>query len=189
MNKLNKITSLLIVSLFSIATVQANDDKSGWYVGAGIVFSDLEPITTPGSTLRVSDNSDTGFQILIGNRINSNFAVEFSYADLGEAGITDTNGGNTGTIEYQQATLGGVLYPLGEYKLGGLISPLIGAGLRRTINNSDNGVSFRRVDEYDGYLQLGLEANVAEDWDLRLSYKDYSDDSSIVGVSAIFSAF
>ncbi len=188
MNKLNKITSLLIVSLFSIATVQANDDKSGWYAGAGIVFSDLGPIATSGSGFRVSDNSDTGFQIIIGNRINSNFAVEFSYADLGEAGITDTNTGNTGTIEYQQRTLGGVLYPLGEDKLGGLISPLIGAGVRRTDNDS-NSVNFRQVNEHDGYLQLGLEAKVAKGLDLRLSYKDYSDDSSIIGVSAIFSAF
>ncbi len=184
MNKLNKIISLLTVSLLGMSNVQAH-----WYAGAGIVFSDLEPITTSNSDFRVSDDSDTGFQILIGNRINGHLAVEFSYADLGEAGITQISTGDTGTIEYKQVTLGGVLYPWAEKELGGWASPFVGAGIRRTSNDSDDGVPFRRVNEYNNYLQAGVEVGLSQDWKMRLSYKDYSDDSSIVGVSAIFSAF
>ncbi len=184
---MNKIISLLAVSLLSVLNAQAEDDKKSWYVGAGVVFSEVDPETN--TDFRVNDDSDSGFQIIIGNRINDHFAVEFSYADLGEAGITEVNTGDTGTLKYQQITLGGVLYPWGEEKLGGWVSPFVGSGIRKTNNSSDDGIPFEQADEYNGYLQLGLEASIAQDWDLRLSYKNYSDDSSIIGVSAIFSAF
>ena len=70
------------------------------YVGLGLgstkfddvdtsdIKADCNFIIAAGGTCGVSsDDSDTGYKIFGGWKVNPNFAVELSYADLGEASI------------------------------------------------------------------------------------------------------
>jgi OOP family OmpA-OmpF porin len=89
--------SVLTLALLSAPWAMAQDESS-WYVGASggpsqASIDDARIVQNMGANgfpnATVSDNNrDTGYKIFGGYRINSNWAVEASYFDLGKFGYT-----------------------------------------------------------------------------------------------------
>ena len=71
--------SALATLALMVATAQAADTQPGFYAGAGIGS------TKVGDDISGVDDSDTGFKIFGGYNFNSNWGVEVSYFDFGEA--------------------------------------------------------------------------------------------------------
>ena len=71
----------LITILCSFAVLLAVYGSSGasWYFGGGIGIVDY------GLEEASSFDTSTGFELIVGNRVNRNFAIEASYIDFGEA--------------------------------------------------------------------------------------------------------
>ncbi|MEJ2347563.1 MAG: outer membrane beta-barrel protein, partial [Gammaproteobacteria bacterium] len=108
------------------------------YIGASAGRTSFDTgILTAGSTL---DESSTGYKLVAGYNLNRNVAVEFTYADLGEATVS----GNTGDLFAYQ----GVVYQFktdnAQLKLEGTLA---GAGGR---------FSFPVNRAFSLYARLGL---------------------------------
>lgn len=75
---MNTITkALLTVSLVSMFNINAYaTPETGGYIAAGLGKVDIDTETF---------DDPTGFELIGGYKVNENFALEFSYVDLGEA--------------------------------------------------------------------------------------------------------
>jgi len=91
-NKKINLLASIITSVGLLSGVHANAADTNWYTGISLgtttVDSDISNTT---GTARL-DESDTGYKILIGKKIDKTISIEGFYADFGEASLT----GNTG---------------------------------------------------------------------------------------------
>lgn len=159
----------------------------GWYMGYGLSHSSLQP-ETQNTVFRVSDNSDSGFQLLLGYRFLPAWQAEFSYADLGEAELAFTAGANAGNIagvlSYKETGLSLLWSPWApdearEFRL----EPFLQGGIRYASHNfSEN---FRVDDRYSGFFAVGAEARWHSGFAVRLSYASYSEDTESLQVSFV----
>lgn len=67
--------------------------SADWYGAASLGRTDLQEnvcsdLSALGFTPCNEDNTDTGWKLAVGNQFNANAALEFGYADLGEAKFT-----------------------------------------------------------------------------------------------------
>lgn len=63
-----------------------------WYGGIGLGYSYVAPERQAnGFLLDTSEENDSGWHLLVGKQITERWFAEVKYADLGEAGITNTN--------------------------------------------------------------------------------------------------
>ena len=105
-----KISGLFLLLVFHPGLWAAEAVPSG-YVGLGFGAAKIDDLDTSiedencadviafGGTCSVSsDDSDTGYKIFGGWKVNPNFSVELSYVDLGEA-----------TIDYSESIFGTTL--------------------------------------------------------------------------------
>lgn len=116
--RMNGITQAIgALALFSLTvsmTASAvEDDKNGWYLGAGggftfssIAESDIKAdlMASGFETTAFSENdNDFGFKLFAGYQFNQNFAIEGGYFDLGDFGYTATtspDGSLTGKLSF-----------------------------------------------------------------------------------------
>lgn len=98
----------------SSAAVAQQTQETGWYVGAafGQAKSDLDCTGTTSC-----DDSDSSWKIFGGYQINRNFAVEFGYANLGEA--------KASTPAF---FFGGLLIPAANVSIEATVWELVGVG-------------------------------------------------------------
>jgi OmpA-OmpF porin, OOP family len=84
MLKTKEIITAIIVSVASGFSMQAaaGEIEPGWYVGADFGHAEIEPEGQ--AFYRDKDFSDTAFSLHSGYRVNSYFAIEAAYADLGD---------------------------------------------------------------------------------------------------------
>ena len=119
----------------------AQTTSPGFYVGANIGQSKLKDGCSG------CDDKDTAWRFLGGYQLNSNFAAELGYTNLGEFGATKVNA---------RELVGVGLFPLGNQfgiygKLGGHHSEVKGGG-----SESGNGLTYGAGLQYDLSPNLGL---------------------------------
>ena len=173
-----KIIKLLLVMGVLIApNLQAN----GAYFGAEVGMSRLEPVIVSGDFTRDQTN-DTAFKFYVGQYVYDQFALELTYAKLGEA--TVRNNTTNISIDYQQISFGGI-YHLADL---GTWQPFIGVGIRyNDIDiSSNNTTTITDSSGTNNYYTVGAYIPL-EDQDLsvRLSHTEYSDDLALSSIGFI----
>jgi len=131
-----------------------------------------------------SDDSDSGYQVFGGWYFKPKWFAELSYADLGEAGLSNSNPALTGTekISYKipAVFVGYYLYePQARFNLYGKIG----------ISSIDNETTTSRVD-YEKQNSVGLSGGIGLQWRsassglfARLAADFYDEDARSIGLS------
>ncbi|QIR15073.1 fibronectin type III domain-containing protein [Shewanella aestuarii] len=185
------ICSCFLVLLLGLNSSQAKEVASPWYLDVNISFNkadiskmDLQQRVTQGY-INSFDNSDIGFGIHVGYRVNSLFTFEIGYLDLGEG----------------EATIIGETIDSGKFHESmKTVSPVLpdGAsiGARLTLTESQNwrfslplGVIFweselysdlqdesltTELDGIDWYAGLRLDYKIFENWSMGLEFNYYA---------------
>lgn len=166
------------------ATCQAYENFGPYVgIGAGRAEAAADFALDETTSLRI-DGDDTGLRVFAGYRFSPYFAVEVSYADLGD--FSGTEAGDRLTIGYRGVTpwLVGSL-PLGRFELLGRVGLFINA-TEYEFTTPDGTLS---GNESNNSLALGAGAGVmlTRHLNLRLEYEfmdlDEVDDSSALWLS------
>lgn len=192
------ITMLFATALaLTAATAQAQPGQLYFGVAAGPTSLDTR-ITTVTTQL---DESSTGFKLYGGYHVSRNVAVEFEYADLGEAKLT----GNAGDQFVRQGVLYQFLYNNAELKFSPTLIGVSGVFSQRItpaldvhgrvglaswnvdISSRASGVSLGSTSESGTDIFYGLGAGFwfAPQWRVTLDYENYTvydGDSSLFSV-------
>ena len=192
------ISGLFPVSVFSSDTEDINycgrhnplgsqdekDFKQCFYVGLGWLAAthvDPEGVAFGWST---SDDSDSGYKLFAGWHFKPRWFGELSYADLGEAGLSNSDPTITGTekISYKIPGLhvGYYLYePEAQFNIFGKVG----------ISSIDNEATTSRV-SYDKQNSVGVSGGLGLQWRsssnglfARLAADFYDKDASSIGLS------
>ena len=173
-------TFAALLTLAPFSTARALDLSPALYVGGGIGASWLDP-DTAGSGYQISSDQDFAWHLLGGYRINQNFSVEFSYADLGAADVS-TSGTAAGDISYRQTTLGVLWSP--TMKTEFTWRPYLKVG----VNYSDHswGQGELITDDWGGFAGIGVEKFLGNhDLALRADYTVYAQDAQALSISIV----
>jgi OOP family OmpA-OmpF porin len=161
----NKALFSAVFVLGCMATAQAADSASGFYLGGGLgVATTTIRLSNSNSDLTVTDKSDQGLALHTGYRLNSNMAVEGGYADLGKMKYQKTgwpNGAVKTTLWHLDAV--GILPLDNNFSLFGKL------GVAR-INFEEAGY---RVQKDTPHLGLGVSYALAPALALRAEYDNY----------------
>ncbi|TCS42355.1 choice-of-anchor L domain-containing protein [Reinekea marinisedimentorum] len=161
---------------------------SGWYIGAGLGGSHVEP---EGSSdgFYTDDDSSWGYTLFIGNRFLPHWSGEFSFTDLGEAGLTNSNPAIAASvpdaaISYQVPSLSAMyhlLSPNSPFDVYGR------AGLSVILNEaSDDSIPFTSETAFQLSLGAGASWRFAEHWLLRAEASSFDDDAAYYGLSLAY---
>lgn len=152
--------------------------NTNFYIGIGIGASSIKPIVE--GSYQVTDSHDLAKQIILGIKLNSSFALESSYGDLGKAKVANTRANTNSEISYKQTTLGILYYPNINKSLGKVFFEL---GARRASNNVADTIE----DKTKTYFGIGTDITFSKEQqvDLRFSYKGYSEDSKAAFINVI----
>ena len=150
--------SVIITSLIFTSKVFSGD----FYVGASIGLSDSDASLSAigaGATGSI-DDTDTGWKLYGGYRINENIAIEGGYVDLGTNSASATLGGTsiTGSGDFTGLTLAGVVgtnvtQSVGIFAKAGLI-------LWDMEASGSSGSTFLAVDDDGTELTFGVGVNM-----------------------------
>ncbi len=148
-----------------------------WGIEAGA--SNLDPDTS--GDFDVGDDNDVAFRVFVGRVLDEHWSVEAAYAYLGNAEIDHNDG--TSDIEYHVLSAGG-LY---RFDMTDNIQPFIGLGVRygEADPDSDIDASVDEDKEIDVYVSVGLSFNASDNYDVRVSYHQYSGDVSMFSVGFV----
>ena len=184
-NRSKIITSIIALPIACLSLFAHADDK-GFYLGAGINVSSLEPIVNTDYSL--DDDSDRGYQFLGGYDFNSKFFFEYEYADLGAASLASQSVTvASGTIDYKVHSLGLGWKPFDIINDGDTrFAPYIKVGACSLKNASDtityntNGGN----NLCNAFWGVGAQLTKGR-YSYRLGYDKYLEDVSAVKLSAI----
>jgi len=102
--KMKNLSFYISLPLLMTALTVTGNVNAAWYVGGsygGSIYEDLCD-SVSGDTGATCDDSDEGYKIFGGLRVNPNLAFEVAYMDMGEAAATST----TTTTTINKRTLG-----------------------------------------------------------------------------------
>ncbi len=169
----------------STGTPFTDDYNAGFarcfYLGAGGVFSLLDPEGEDELAFFGEEENGSGFKVLAGYRISRRFFVEAEYTDLGEAEISSSFVNSDASLEYSYSAIGGgmYLYPNSEQ----FNAFLRGAYASLDVKSSGD-VSISQEDDNFFSWGGGLEyRQPATAWFARLTYDHISDDAQAVTFS------
>jgi len=181
------IYSLTFFFINSSLLAAETPEKSDWYWGYGILFSDFSDFTTADAeasalTITKQDQKPVGASFFTGKRINNNLDFEFSLESHGKQETVGTLSG--ASLQTKSETFG--LYPSflirPENQLMGLTPYLrlgygVGWSKSRTIKNNAVGVfsnpnntSNTEVGSHFVY-GVGVDFNFSQNTSIRLDYK------------------
>lgn len=176
----SKLASFILIALSFIAIPSAsyaggglfplgNSVEKPWYLGAAIGASHLEPkvLTTGGS---VTDDTSEGMQVFAGYKMNSRFAVEAFYSDLGKAQIDVVT--DTSHVDYQVFGVGLVA----SIPVNKKVSLFGKVGYAKLKNKVKENFAYRQVNDNSTYKGIGMEYKLSEAVSLRLAYDHYDSD-------------
>ncbi|MEM8594652.1 MAG: OmpA family protein, partial [Pseudomonadota bacterium] len=147
-----------------------------FYVGGGAGVSKLDIDNSEDTSVKVTDDSDTAYEVFAGYSFNDNFKLEGYYSDQGEALLEDANG-NEGTLGYQSMGLSGILaLPVLDQ-----LDVFLKAGYSKyESDNESTAVSQRVLQDKDSgaHVGVGVEYAVTDNLGLRLGYNLINEDSS-----------
>ena len=133
------------------------------------------------------DSQDLGIKLSIGNYFNPNWFWEFSYAELGTAGLTNDNAATLATIPEA-----GIEYRVPALFIGYWFRPRF-TGMRIYTKAGLSAIQNRANDDRIGYeeqttiqlaLGIGIQRQIGRGpWYGRLEIDSYDRDASWVGIS------
>jgi len=162
-----------IVSLVLVSPLMA--EQCDWYIGAGVGQTAFDPDRN-GSGISITDDTDSGYQLLVGYDFTDNLSLEAYYADFGSA-ATDV----PGDLDYSENFGLGVLYHLFNAQDSGF-SAYIGAGVS-SLNVESNNVPFIQENDAQIYGSVGAEYGFKNGFGFRLEYKDVSGDANLFSIN------
>ena len=188
MSKMKQVAAALI-TLSAASTVFAADDSGAYIlgaVGASKVAIDKasidDALTSVGVTglSSTTDETDTGYKLQLGYKLNQNFAIEGGYVDLGEftydATFTGGTGKETAKVDGWNIVAMGIL-PLGDtYSLLGRLGA-IRAKVDATASATGPGGSAldnAKATKNSFTYGLGVAYNMSKSTSIRLDYDRYA---------------
>lgn len=185
------LVATLVSACFSAclcAPALASDDgfHKKLYLGIGGGSSNLAPEVMPGVALTVDDESSTGEKIFVGWDFKPHMAVEFGYADLGEATIGPNNAGDIGykvadlSLVYHFFNLGGYDRLLARQGFGAFWKAGVG-----TLDNSSD-LEFTRKNDVHAMAGLGVEYGTKAGIALRAEVEAFDKDATLASLSLLW---
>ena len=174
---------------FDNGVLESNDFGNCWYIGGGLGYSYLSPDGRSNGFVP-GDNHDAGWEILVGKRFNEHWFAELKYADLGEAGLDDTENRLDGfdtdgaAISYKVPSLMAGYYFLDS---DGNFNVFAKAGLGNISNSISGDEGLANYEEVESIqLALGLGAEYKFNQSplfARLTFDSYDKDAWMLGAS------
>ena len=177
MKKLLSVLIALTIAPCAMAQVAKTNTKesTSFYLGVGVGVSDLGATRAAGITYTQDDNRDTHSKIFLGYQLNSLFALETSYHDLGKykaAGSisgTAISANNEGTAWVVAAKL----TPMSEQ----LVSPFIKLGAARLTAEETGdfgGTPFSaKKTKTNAYYAVGVDYEISKALTASVAYESF----------------
>lgn len=148
---------LIAATLAGCGTLSDSSDSdfhSRFYVGGGLLISELEPDTDRDPDTSLDESRSSGGAIALGYDLSNRFSVEGHLADLGEAELSPV-----GSLGYQVGGISALLYALGnsdnrDTRTGFSLYGRLGLG---GLNNEAEDVEFERVNDVHVLGGVGVE--------------------------------
>jgi len=172
-------SSLLLSPLLLRAEPVDPDPLQGYYLGAGLGLSLLQPAT--GAGLNLSQDSDLGYKLLLGYQLDKRWSAEVYWADMGQAKFSYAASGNIAGIIGYRSLGAGALYSL---PVNDSVQAYAGAG----IGLMKNDVQLLSADDADGsavFFGLGAMLRLTPTWSLRAGFDYYDTDAQLLSVNLI----
>ncbi len=156
--------------------------NEGFYVGADIGFSRLEPRNRDGGYV-VDDKSSTGMRLSFGYSWSSKWSAEAFYADGGEAGISSDNPavGHLGSIDYKMLGVGVEWSPLSGGRSARFF-PLLKLGAVQIDNSASTGIDYEKLNDVGIYIGGGAGLRVGDSWIVQAEIVSYDVDELFLSV-------
>ena len=183
--KMKKIVLSLSLAGLLAPTVAAAEDESKpcrWYIGGGGGIGKMEP-APQGNAPGLDSTSDIGFKLYGGADLNDKFSVEGYYANLGDAGIS-----NSDDISYQVYGVSGLWY-FHNLKGGRArdrregINLFGSAGIGKLDTGSDTPTD--QKNDYHLHYGGGVEVFWKDGMSLRGELTTYDEDAHLYSVSLV----
>jgi hypothetical protein len=152
-----------------------NAAEKGWYIGAGVGLSSLDP-DTDGTPFSVTDDEDTGVKVFAGVDLTSSLSAFGFWADLGSAELEPQ-----GSIDYSVYGAG-LLYGFGFRRFTRL-SGFVKGGISQLEIDAD----VPTTDDDDTQLFLGAGASwaIGRRFFVRAEYEYFSEDAQLLSLSLV----
>lgn len=171
--------------------------KPCWYLGAGYGVSEVDPQGVSGNGWFTGDDSDTGYEGLIGWRFKQRWFAELKYADLGGAGLD-----NIDPLREQAIPNAEIAYKVPSLMLGyrafelwdrfTLYGKLGVASIDTTpengsdanLSNPVNSIDFEEQTSTQAVGGIGIEWQPRRSrWFARLNFDSYDKDANFLSLS------
>ncbi len=179
--------SLLLAACGSTKTANQKDDFDGrFYVGGGVLVSQLEPDADDVETVSVDEDISAGGSLAIGYDISNRFSIEGTAASLGAAELA-VAGAENEDLDYLTYSVSALLYGLNNRdkrsrREGFSVFGRLGAG---TLDN-DSEVEFEQVNDVHLLAGLGLEYGFRNGLGLRGEIVGHDTDARYAQLGLVY---
>ncbi len=174
----SKLPILVLLGTVQLA-VSDEYNATGFYLGAGIGASELNPDTSDSNYSHSNKKLNPAWKISGGWLINDFSAIEGYYAQLGHAQFKEA-GSNIGELEYRVQGVTGVVkqYLLGKNQTKNSLSINGKLGGNWLVNQSKN-IPFERNSNVQLYVGIGLEYALSHQVSVRVEYDRFGRDAQL----------
>jgi hypothetical protein len=181
-------SALAVVAIIGVAGLHSSetlasesDEQKGFYVGADVGVTWLEPEDRGGGYV-VDDDRSEGWRLLGGYSWSPRWSLELFYIDAGEAGIASDNAavGHLGELEYEMYGGGIEWRPLG---VEDRLYPVLKVGAASIENSvTDARINFDRENSLSYYFGVGGAFRIDSGWSLKAEWVSYDKDDSFLSL-------
>ncbi len=169
------VGALVLIGLLQPAVKADSESETKWYWGIGYGVSDIDP-KGEAAGWRTNDSSDNGYKLYAGVDIDPSWSFDFSYYDLGTAGL-----GNEDPNLEQQYPNEGINYRV----ISGIINyfpwskednaidvygKLGVSAIRNTANTAADGTNDMLLPSYEEETSLQFAFGLGLKWDLSENF-------------------
>ena len=171
------VSTFFFVSV--VVPVNADEAKKdlGWYAGAGMGLSRMDPDTS-NTIFTVDDDKDIGFRVFAGLEVKKDWFVELGYNDLGTTKMV-----SFGEIDYSLIGLGG-RYNFFDYEFAGKKLVFFAKAGVAFLDNKSN-IPFNNINSTQLFYGAGIDYPVSENIVLRAELETYDEDASLVSINIV----
>jgi len=176
-------SALALVGCTSTDEPDADDFDGRFYVGGGLLASQLEPDASDDDRLKIDEDQSGGGSISLGYDVSNRFTVEGHVAALGEASFDPD-----GEIAYQVGGLSALLYGFNHeddraLREGFSAFARIGAG---TLQNQADDIEYERINDVHLLGGAGLEYGFANGLALRGEFVAHDTDARYAQLGVLY---
>lgn len=168
---------------FGRSTATDPDFENRFYVGAGVLMSQLEPNTDNVAGTSVSESESSGASVTLGYDVSNRISVEGHYADLGEATLSPA-----GTVGYSVAGLSALYYGINDERDRSRRTGLsaygkLGVG---TLQNEVSDVEYRQVNDVHLLAGVGVEYGLDNGLAVRGELTSHETDAKYAQLGLVY---